>query len=266
MKLFTKKNAAVIITGGSSGIGKCFVEHVLNLDQNFPICNLSRSKPEGLRESEFFIHCPCDLAASLPDSKTLEIVNKFIDSLPSDGEIVLVNNSGVGAYGSFEEIDIEQQTRMIQLNVTSLVSLTGHILPRMLERGGTVINIASTAAFQPTPNLGTYGATKSFVLNWSLALNEDLRKTKVKALCVCPGPTSTNFFKAAGFSKSPLPKSIGETSEQVVETTLKAWAKGKSVVVSGWSNKLLVCLVSLLPKSWVTPLSGAILRSIRKSK
>lgn len=96
---------------------------------------------------------------------------------------------------------------MIDLNVRAVVDLSSRLLPVILPRGGTIVTIASTAAFQPTPFLATYGATKAFVRNWSLALNEDLRGIKVRTLTVCPGPTRSNFFKAAGFETLPMDQS-----------------------------------------------------------
>ena len=103
---------------------------------------------------------------------------------------------------------------------------------------------SQSAAFQPTPYLAAYGATKAFVLNWSLALNEELRGTGVRTLALCPGPTSTDFFQRAGLKEGAVPTLFGETSEQVVRVTLKALGRGKSMVVSGWKNKLMTASVS----------------------
>ena len=95
---------------------------------------------------------------------------------------------------------------MIDLNVRAVVQLTGRLLPLLKARGGAIVNVASTAAFQPTPWMATYGATKAFVLNWSLALNQDLRGTGVRVLVVCPGTTETEFFKRAGRGEAPPAK------------------------------------------------------------
>ncbi|MDP4694598.1 MAG: SDR family NAD(P)-dependent oxidoreductase, partial [Opitutales bacterium] len=111
---------------------------------------------------------------------------------------------GYGDYGRMPDLDIGKQLNMIDLNVRAVVDLTTRLLPQLLERGGAIVNIASTSAFQPTPFLATYGATKAFVLNWTLALNEDLRGTSVRALAICPGPTRSNFYKSAGFESPPM--------------------------------------------------------------
>src|ERR1019366_6394443 len=114
---------------------------------------------------------------------------------------------------------------------------------------------------QPTPYLGVYGATKAFVLHWSLALNEELRGTGVSALAVCPGPTSTEFFIRAGLEKRSQPDRFGQTADQVVTVALRAMAAGKAMVVCGWRNRLMAALASLVPKPLVAPMAaGAISR------
>jgi short-subunit dehydrogenase len=130
-------------------------------------------------------------------------------------------------------------------------------------RGGVIMNIASTAAFQPTPWMATYGATKAFVLHWSLALDEDLRGSGVRSLAVCPGPTATNFFKAAGLKQSLLPADSRETCEQVVMTSLRALAAGKSQVVSGWRNRILAAIGSRVPKPLAARIAAKVIARYR---
>jgi hypothetical protein len=136
-------------------------------------------------------------------------------------------------------------------------------MPVLKARGGAVITVASTAAFQPTPYLSTYGATKAFVLHWSLALNEELRGTGVRTLAVCPGPTATDFFKRAGLAEGSVPNMFGETSEKVVMRSLRALASGRSMVVSGWKNKLMTSFVSIVPKPLMSRLAGIALAHFR---
>lgn len=264
VKQFVTDNSALVITGGSSGIGKCFIEQCSKIDHNFPICNISRSRPSLTPECRALTHHSIDLAESIPDNQIIGIFNDFLANVPEEGPVTLINNSGIGAYGKFDDIAIEQQIRMISLNICAVVHLSWLFLPIIKQRGGTIINIASTAAFQPTPQLTTYGATKSFLLNWSLALNEDLRGTPARVLCVCPGPTSTNFFKTAGFEETPLPDWAGQQSVQVVNATMKAWAKQRSLVISGLSNKLLIGAGACLPRTWTAYFSGLLLRKVRK--
>ena len=148
-----------------------------------------------------------------------------IDQSP-EGKILLINNSGFGDYGKFDQLDNDKQLNMLDLNIRAVVDLTQRLMPKLLERGGVVLNVASTAAFQPTPYLATYGATKAFVLNWSLAINEDLRGTGVRAIAVCPGPTRSNFFQRAGFETPPMGNGPGKgmmdmTAEEVVLIALR---------------------------------------------
>ena len=128
------------------------------------------------------------------------------------------------------------------------------------------MNIASTASFQPTPFLTTYGATKAFLLNWSLALNEDLKGTGVRTLAVCPGPTTTEVFKRAGFETPPADKHFKQTSEEVAEISLKALAQGKTMVVCGWKNRLMATAASLLPKRVSAQVAAYFLRRARLDK
>jgi uncharacterized protein len=145
---------------------------------------------------------------------------------------------------------------MVDVNVRAVLQLTGGLLlPAIKARGGAIVTVASTAAFQPTPYLATYGATKAFVLHWSLALNEELRGTGVSALAVCPGPTSTDFLRRAGLEEGAVPPMFGETSEQVVLASLRALAAG-AMVVSGLEEQADGRAASKLPKPLVARLGA----------
>jgi hypothetical protein len=208
-------------------------------------------------------HVPCDLTDISQLARGILEVRDFLERDAPAGGILLVNNSGFGIYGRFPDPGPDQQVEMIDLNVRAVVQMTAALLPLLKERGGAVITVASTAAFQPTPYLSTYGATKAFVLNWSLALNAELRGTRVRALALCPGPTSTDFFNRAGLKEGSVPNMFGETSEKVVLTGLKALASGKALVVSGWKNKLMTTLVSLLPRPVIAYFAGLALGHFR---
>ena len=175
----------------------------------------------------------------------------------------MINNSGFGSYGRFADVDVAEQVGMIDVNVRAVVELTARLLPTLKARGGAIITVASTAAFQPTPFLATYGATKAFVLHWSLALDEELRGTGVRALALCPGPTSTEFFKRAGLKEGAVADSLGQTCEEVVYAGLQALAERRPMVVSGWKNKVMAAVSSKLPKVFITRLSAKILGKYR---
>jgi short-subunit dehydrogenase len=125
------------------------------------------------------------------------------------------------------------------------------------------MNVASTAAFQPTPFIGVYGATKAFVLHWSLALNEELRGTGVRCMAVCPGPTSTQFFARAGLEARKVEGRFGQTSDQVVMEALRAMAAGRSLVVTGLRNKLAAALAAPMPKRLVARVAGKVIARYR---
>ncbi len=257
--------AVIIVTGGSSGIGCSIIKAIKTVGTNAVVCNLSRSKPD-IFSDKTGLHISTDLSSASALQTAAERLELIIDEAPP-GKVLLFNNSGFGDYGRIEELDRCKQLTMIDLNVKAVVDLTLRLLPKMLERGGVVVNVASTSAFQPTPFLATYGATKSFVLNWTLALNEDLRGTSVRALAVCPGPTRSNFFKSAGFETPPMNSganaTLDMTSDQVAEYTLNALAKGRSMVVTGWKNKCIAFFGSKFPIVAVTRIGGVILRKLR---
>jgi short-subunit dehydrogenase len=134
------------------------------------------------------------------------------------------------------------------------------------ERGGVIVNLASTAAFQPTPHMATYGATKAFVLHWSLALNQELKGTGVRTLVVCPGPTSTQFFRRAGLKESSVPNGLSMRVEDVVEQALQALASERSLVVTGWKNKLSALSGGMAPIRLATWAANKVIGRYRKHR
>jgi len=255
------KYTAVIVTGGSSGIGCGLIAAVAKLNASAKICNLSRSEPPNDLPEGMLTHVPCDLAKPEQLAEAVEKVKSWLVERGGSGEVLLVNNSGVGAYGFFQDLSITEQLTVIDLNVRAVVELTHRLLPAMLERGGTVMTIASTASFQPTPLLATYGATKSFVYNWSLAVGNDLKGTKVNTVVICPGPTETNFFKAAGFGKSPPGVS---SMESVIDTCLRALETRKPHAICGLANGMACFFAQRLPRNFVTHMAGQLMRKIRQ--
>jgi len=262
---YLKRTAVIIVTGGSSGIGRSLIKSINNLAPNVTICNLSRTKP-GNFFAPHGIHLPTDLSDSAAVAAAAQRLQAILQQAAS-GEVVLFNNSGFGDYGCLQDLVPAKQLNMLDLNMRAVVDLTTRLLPQMLERGGCVVNIASTAGFQPTPYMASYGATKAFVLNWTLALGEDLRGTKLRTLVICPGPTRSNFFKAAGFDTPPMQhgvnKGLGMTAEAVADLTLQALAQGKSLLVTGWKNKLIACAGRQFPIRVVTRIGAILLRKMR---
>jgi short-subunit dehydrogenase len=261
-----KSFSAVIITGGSSGIGKSFIELCSKMRPELVFCNLSRRAPAIANEQLNLRHIACDLSKPEQIEGALPAVEDFLRAQAPAGRILLVNNSGFGVYGRFPEPDVAQQLEMLDVNARAVVHLTGALMPAIKARGGLIATVASTAAFQPTAYLDTYGATKAFVLHWSLGLNEELRGTGVGALAVCPGPTSSEFFRRAGLPADTVPDFMGETCEQVVMATLRAIAAGKPMVVSGWKNKIATALVTKLPKPLAARLAALVIARSRMDR
>jgi len=260
------KYSAVIITGGSSGIGKSFIEHITKLHPGVLICNLSRRDPNMNLSQLKLRHVPCDLSKHEAVCAGADAVLRLLKDEAPGGRVLLINNSGFGAYGVFPEPNLGHQLEMLDVNMRAVVELTGLLLPMLKSRGGSIVTVASTAAFQPTPYLAAYGATKAFVLHWSLALNEELRGSGVRTLAVCPGPTSTEFFQRAGLKQGSVADALGQTTDEVVVEALHALAKGRAQVVTGWKNKVLTAFASKLPKPIVTRISAKILARWRLSK
>lgn len=258
--------SAVVMTGGSSGIGKSFIEHIGRLHPQIFFCNLSRRIPDINVPELKLRHFPCDLGDRAAVARVADEVRADLDREVPAGRILLINNSGFGSYGRFPEPNLAHQLEMIDVNVRALVDLTGRLLPLLKVRGGAIMNIASVAAFQPTAYMAAYGATKAFVLHWSLALNEELRGTGVRALAVCPGPVATEFFKRAGLQQGSAPGLLGETCDTVVRASLRALASGRAQVVPGWKNTVLTALSSKLPKPLAARLAAKALAAFRLKK
>lgn len=243
---FLRRFSWVVVTGGSSGIGAEFLRAVPKLAPHLIVCNLSRSRPADFTEGEHSRHYPCDLQAL----DSLQVVAGELLAVMRNGSekgaVLLINNSGFGAYGEFPDPDPKHNAAMVDLNCRAPVLLTGLLWPELARRGGAVINVASLAAFQPTPFLSVYAATKAFMMNWSVALNAEGRRHGIRALALCPGPTPTNFFRRAGFGEAPVP-GYGTSVEHVVLAALVALARGDAKVVPGIPFKLVAFVSRSVP-------------------
>ncbi|MEO6005362.1 MAG: SDR family NAD(P)-dependent oxidoreductase [Opitutus sp.] len=229
------------------------------LRPELPFCNLSRTAPVINLEKLKLCHIPCDLGNGASVEEAAQQVKSFLNSVVPAGRVLLINNSGFGSYGEFPEPNLMHQLAMVDVNIRGLVDLTGRLFDVLKSRGGVIMNVASTAAFQPTPFMATYGATKAFVLHWSLAMNEELRGTGLRTLAVCPGPTSTQFFRRAGLDARSTGGALSMSSEEVVVQALKALAAGRSLVVTGWANKITAVAGGMAPKRLVTWMAAKII-------
>ena len=253
-----------LITGASSGIGEVFARKLAARGRNVLLVARSEDKlvtlcnELGRSSSIRAQYVALDL--SKPEAPA-----RLFDEAKKRGLTVdmLVNNAGFGSMGEFGKLDLARELNMIDLNVKSLVELTHRFLQPMLERKqGAIINVASTAAFQAVPFFATYAATKAFVLSFSEALWEENRAQGIKVLALCPGVTDTNFFEAARGQKPPA--RVSQTPEEVVDVALRGLDRGKSHIISGWTNYLMTEGERLAPRSFVTRLAGRMMRSQQK--
>ena len=175
---------------------------------------------------------------------------------------VLVNNAGLSTFGTVANSDPEAEMEMIEVDVVAVADLCSRFLPGMVQRGrGAVLNVASTAAFQPLPGQAGYGASKAFVLSYTRSLCGELQGTGVTATALCPGPVDTGFGQAAGFdheeAEAALPAFMWETPEVVARRGLDALAKGAQVVIPGPANRAAAVFAHLTPKRLLVPLIAA---------
>ncbi|HEU4960701.1 MAG TPA: SDR family oxidoreductase [Sphingomonas sp.] len=170
---------------------------------------------------------------------------------------LLVNNAGFGARGAFAELDRAMQARMIDLNCRALVELAHAFLPDMLAAGqGAILNVASTAAFQPGPWMAVYYASKAFVLSFSEALHEEVKDRGVRVTALCPGPTRTEFADVADMGDSALFSRLASAPENVVADGLKALDAGRAVAVSGGLNKMMAASIRFTPRGIARRVAG----------
>lgn len=257
---------ATLITGASGGIGEAFARRLAAEKHNLVLVartedKLARLCDELMHEHQIMAHY---VAINLID---FEADKRLFDETEKHGLEIewLINNAGFGSMGDFAQLDLETELEMISLNVMVLVALTHRYLRKMRERkSGTIINVASTAGFQPVPFMATYAATKAFVRSFSEALAEENRPHGIKVSALCPGPTDTNFFEAADINadlKSSFMKKGMQEPEAVVEAALNGVKNGKSSVISGWSNYLTARISNFVPNSLITRAVGGVLRS-----
>jgi uncharacterized protein len=247
-----------VITGASSGIGfalaNVFARH--EYDLVLVARNAERvRRAKAQLESKYGITAHV-IAADLSKASVPAGVLQRAESVA--GQIdVLVNNAGVAEYGAFHEADRERELDTIALNITALTELTHQFLQPMIRRGeGKILNVASTAAFQPGPLMAVYYASKSYVLSFSEAIRNELIPLGIGVTALCPGPTKTEFFeKQPRLLESRLLSGGTMSAEEVAEAGYNGLMKGKALVIPGARNKVLAWSVRLGPRSLVVRIS-----------
>ena len=239
-------NKTILITGASSGIGETFAKKLDKLGANLILTARSEDKLNSLASTmKNAIVISGDLSK---DEFPQELYQKVKQNdLNVD---ILINNAGFGFSGLFLDSPMKNYKEMMNVNIYALTELTHLFLKDMVARKeGGIINISSLASFQSIPYFSIYAATKAFVTSFTKGLYEEYRDTGVKILGVCPGYTKTNFNKRAQMNSKPIAGYL-MTSEQVVDQSLKAYSKGKYLIINGKINKFAKVVTSIIPTSW----------------
>jgi len=243
-----------LITGASYGIGSAFAHALAAQGRNLILTARSDDRLQQLagelqRYGVGIQIFAVDLAAPDGVARLCEFVARR--DLTVD---LLINNAGFGSGGEFAKLELRDEVRMLDLNVRAVVALTHYFLRPMRDRRqGAILNVASTASFQPVPFMTTYAATKAFVLNFSLGLWRENRRYGVHVMALCPGTTATHFFEAAGIRPR---RAVMQTAEDVVAAGLRGLRRRRPWVVSGWQNKLMVFMERVMPRTLVIHLAA----------
>lgn len=242
-------NQSVIITGASSGIGKALAfEFAKNGFDVFLTARNETALKEVARECEQKFNVRTEIfLADLADEKSTDDLVQTIKSKRFD---VLVNNAGFGVKGDFIETKIDDELKMLNVQLAAFLKLTKAVLPEMIEtKSGKILNIASVYSFAPVPKQAVYSASKAFILNFSSALQDEVRNYNIKISTVCPGITQTEFRTRAGIADK---NESGMTAEKVAEISFREMMKGKEIIIPGTQNKLFVFLARHLSPTFFT--------------
>ncbi|MCA1612944.1 MAG: SDR family oxidoreductase [Acidobacteria bacterium] len=243
-----------LVTGASGGIGEEIARLFAADGHDLVLVARSRDKLARLAAELGDRH---NIAARVvaSDLARPEAAREIFDGLRADGVRVdaLVNNAGFGSYGQFAETDLRRELDLLQVNIVALTHLTKLFLPAMIERRrGYVMNVASTAAFQPGPLMAVYYASKAYVLHFSEAIANELDGTNVRVCALCPGPTETGFVAAAGMEQSKLFERGAMDARTVAVEGYRGLLAGNTLVIPGLRNNLTARLVGLAPRKLVT--------------
>jgi short-subunit dehydrogenase len=250
------KGKTILITGASSGIGE---EFAYQLDKLGAILILTARSEEKLIEMASKMNNAHVITGDLSTKDFSEELYNQVKKKKLNVDI-LINNAGFGYSGKFLDSSMENYEEMINLNICSLVHLSHLFLKDMVQnKKGGIINISSLASFQPIPYFGIYAATKAFVTSFTLSLYEEYRYKNIHVLGVCPGYTKTNFNKRAHMSSQTVPGYL-MTSKAVVQESLKAYDKGKFIIINGKINRFVKLFTSIIPRKWSLKMASSIIK------
>lgn len=256
---------ATLITGASAGLGEAFACACAKRGEALVLVARREQRLRSLADDLRARHgVTVDIAAadlSEPDAPARLFEHLAARDITIDR---LINNAGFGLAGDFADLDRDRQADMIDLNCRALVDLCHLALAGMLERRrGAILNVASTAAFQPGPWMAVYYATKAFVLHFSEALHEEVRDRGVAVVALCPGPTRTEFADIAGLGDSALFQRFASDVDSVVAAGLKALEANDAVAIAGWRNTASALGVRFAPRALVRRIAGSLQKTRR---
>ncbi len=238
-----------VVTGASSGMGKVFVKRISETEAPEEIWVIARNA-DKLNELQKEVNTKLRvIPADLTDEVSLKEYEELLKREKPD-IITLVNASGFGKFGAFQDIPLSEQLNMIDLNDKALVAVTYLSLP-YIKTGGKIYQLCSLSSFQPVPYINTYAATKAFVLSFSRALNRELKTQGIRVMAVSPGWVRTAFFERAATDDTITYFNKYFTPEEVVERALRDMKKGKDVSICGMQIRNQVRLTKLIPHKWV---------------
>ncbi len=263
----TLKGKTALVTGASSGIGEAIARRLAQDGANLVLVARSEAKLRALAAALSGDHGirAAVVLADLIQPGSGEAIRRDTDAQGITVD-VLVNNAGFGTYGAFEDIEPGREQDEVAVNVAALVGLTHAFLPPMLLRGdGAVLNVASTAAFQPGPYMAVYAATKAFVLSFSEALWAECRGRGVHVVALCPGAVETPFFAALGDDRARQAPALSRMArvEDVAEGAMRALRGNRPTWIVGGRNWLMAQSVRFVPRSITARMGAGLLRPPR---
>jgi short-subunit dehydrogenase len=248
-------SGVALVTGASAGLGVEFARHLSRLGYRLVLAARRKDRLDAL-------------ANDLGNARAVEVdlsapgaAWKLMSDIEAAGEQVelLINNAGFGLRGKFAELDPTRQREMIDVNCGALTDLCRAVAPLMVQRrSGSILNVASTAAFQAGPNMAVYFATKAYVLSFTEALHEELKPHGIHVTCLCPGPTRTDFGEVAGIRTLGQFDRLAMDAEPVVRAGLRALERNRAIAITGLANKIAAHATRFAPRATVRRIAGAL--------
>lgn len=262
MTTTTLEGRTALVTGASSGLGVDFARELASQGARLILVARREAQLQALARELHDAHGVAAEAIAV-DLAQPAAREQLVQRLTAGGARidVLVNNAGFGLYGEFAAIEWPRTSQMLELDVVALTHLTRLLLPGMIAGGyGRILQVASTAAFQPTPGYAAYAAAKAYVLSFGVALNHELRSSGVTCTTVCPGVTETEFLKVSGQPKNWFHRATMMNSAKVAHLGVCAMLAGRPSIVTGWANALGAVGARLTPIKWAAAVSAWAMR------